>query len=288
MLRVTLAVAALGFGPFLRAETAARSFHVPSLYHVGYWVRDVGKSRAFYENYLGFGEPYVLNHADGTLQMAVVKVNERQVIYLFPDASKIKPNGDNLDHLGLLVDDATAFHDYLTARGVTVAAPHTARVGDLIMGVRDPDGHPFEVTQLEPQGQLMRHQGKSLPATRISSQLRSATVVVADLRAAVGYYRDILAFREIGTVGGATRMQVPDGTDFVELVPADRKPDAPGARSVPQFTLVVPDAAKAFEILAARSRSGECPAPAPVSTAADGKRQTSAVDPDGTRVVLSE
>jgi catechol 2,3-dioxygenase-like lactoylglutathione lyase family enzyme len=187
-----------------------------------------------------------------------------------------------------LVDNAAALHDYLTARGIAVAAPHPARVGDLIMGVRDPDGHPFEVTQLEPDGQLMQHQGKSLPDARISSHLRSATIAVADLPAAARFYRDILGFREIGTVGGATRMQVSDGTDFVELLPADRKPDAPGARSVPQFTLVVPDAAKAAEILTARSRSGEFPEPAPVSAAADGKRQTSVIDPDGTRVVLSE
>jgi catechol 2,3-dioxygenase-like lactoylglutathione lyase family enzyme len=114
------------------------------------------------------------------------------------------------------------------------------------------------------------------------------TLVVADLPAAVGYYRGILGFKEVGTVGDATRLQVPDGTDFVELVLADRKPDAAGARSVPQYTLAVPDAAKAFETLTARSQSGEFPAPAPLSTTRDGKRQTSVVDPDGTRVILSE
>jgi catechol 2,3-dioxygenase-like lactoylglutathione lyase family enzyme len=286
MIRFILAFALFCLSPLLRADEP-RNFHIPTLYHVGFWVRDIGKARAFYENYLGFGEPYVLNHTDGTLQMAVVKVNERQVIYLFPDASKIKPNGDNLDHLGLLVDDSAALHDYLAARGIAVAAPHPARVGDLIMGVRDPDGHPFEVTQLEPNGQLMQHQGKSLPDERISSHLRSATIAVADLPASARFYRDILGFRETGTVGGATRLQVPDGTDFVELVPSERKP-SPGARSVPQFTLAVPDAAKAAEILTARSRAGEFPAPAPVSTSADGKRQTSVIDPDGTRVVLSE
>ena len=74
----------------------------------------------------------------------------------------------------------------------------------------------------------------------------------------------------------------------VELVLADRKPDAAGARSVPQYTLVVADAAKAFATLTARSQSGEFPAPAPLSTTRDGKRQTSVVDPDGTRVILSE
>ena len=288
MIRFIFALAVLGCGPVLRAEDTARNFRITSLYHVGYWVRDIGKVRDFYGKYLGFEEPYVLNYPDGRLQLVIMKVSERQVIYLFPDASKIMPNGENLDHLGLLVDNIAALHDDLIARGVKVGDAKRGRIGDLLMGVRDPDGHPFEVTQLEPQGQLLQHQGKSLPATRISSHLRSVTLVVADLPAAVSYYRDILGFKEIGTVGDATRLQVPDGTDFVELVLADRKPDAAGARSVPQYTLVVPDAAKAFETLTARSQSGEFPAPAPLSTTREGKRQTSVVDPAGTRVILSE
>jgi catechol 2,3-dioxygenase-like lactoylglutathione lyase family enzyme len=255
---------------------------------VGYWVRDAAKARDFYEKYLGFEEPYVLNHADGTLQMVVIKVNERQVIYLFPDPSRIKPNGDNLDHLGLLVDDVAALHDTLVARGLKVGAPHLGHIGDLLMGVFDPDGHGFETTQLEPQGQLLKHQGESLPATRISSHLRSVTIVASDLAVSTAFYRNKLGFKAIGTFGGVTRLQLPDGTDFIELVPADRTPNSPGARSVPQYTLVVPDAVKAAETLAARAQSGGFPPPAPISTAADGRRQTCVVDPDGTRVVLSE
>jgi lactoylglutathione lyase len=288
VIRFLLALAALTSGPLLRAEDAARPFHIPTLYHVGYWVRDIAKSRAFYETYLGFAEPYVLKHSDGTLQLAVVKVNERQVIYLFPDPTKIKPNGDNLDHLGLLTDDAQGLRDALVARGVKMGEPHPGHIGDLIMGIRDPDGHPFELTQLEPWGQLLMHQGRFLPASRISSHLRSATIVVSDPPAASRFYRDILGFVDIGTVGGADRLRVPDGADFVELVPAESKSGISRERSVPQFTLEVPDAGSAAEILSARARSGGFPAPSPVTIAADGKRETSVVDPDGTRVVLSE
>ena len=288
MIRLILVLAALCCSPFLRAADPVRTFHIPALYHVGYWVRDAAKIRAFYGTYLGFEEPYVLNHADGSLQMVVMKVNERQVLYLFPDPTKIKPNGDNLDHLGLETDDVAAMHDYLVAQGLKLRPPNRGHIGDLILGVKDPDGHTFEVTQLMPEGQLLKHQGKSLAAGRISAHLRSATIVVSDLTASVHFYRDILGFKEMGTVGGATRLQVPDGPDFVELVTSDLKPDAPGARSVPQYTLEVPDAAKAAETLAARAQSGNFPAPAAVSTGPDGKRQTSVIDPDGTRVILSE
>src|SRR3954471_1663495 len=90
-----------------------RSFHLSSLYHVGFWVRDVAKQRAFYHDYLGFEEPYSLNFPDGRLQMVVMKVNERQVIYLFTDSTKILPSGDNLDPLGLETDNLAAVREHL-------------------------------------------------------------------------------------------------------------------------------------------------------------------------------
>lgn len=77
MIRFIFALAVLGCSPLLRAEGTARNFHLTSLYHVGYWVRDVGKVRDFYGKYLGFEEPYVLNYPDGKLQMVIMKVNER-------------------------------------------------------------------------------------------------------------------------------------------------------------------------------------------------------------------
>src|SRR6516225_8838746 len=80
------------------ADAPPRDFRLPSLYHVGFWVKDIAKSRAFYHDFLGYDEPYELRRPNGDLQMVVMKVNERQVIYLFTDATKILPNGDNLDH----------------------------------------------------------------------------------------------------------------------------------------------------------------------------------------------
>src|SRR3954447_1328931 len=95
------------------ADETARKFHLSSLYHVGFWVRDLSKARVFYGDFLNYEEPYSLNRPDGSLQLVVMKVNERQVIYLFPDASKIRPNGDNLDHLGLETDNIEAVREHL-------------------------------------------------------------------------------------------------------------------------------------------------------------------------------
>ena len=225
-----LACAAIGWGAALALRGAdgtapsdsARHFRIPSLYHVGFWIRDLAKTRAFYRDFLGYEEPYALNFPDGKLQLVIMKVNERQVIYLFPNAAKILPNGDNLDHLGLETDDAAALYAYLLAKGIKVAPPKRGRIGDLLLGVRDPDGHPYEVTQFEPEGQLRRHAGLSLAAGRISSHLRSISISVADPAASRRFYVDILGFRELARNGGPVRLQVPDGTDYLVLAAVGR------------------------------------------------------------------
>jgi lactoylglutathione lyase len=276
------------------AAPAPTPAHISALYHVGYWVRDIEKSRAFYETYLGFAEPYTLNYPAGGLQMVVIKVNEGQSILLFPNPSKILPNGDNLDHLGLVTDNAAALHDQIAAKGAKASAVHRARVRDLIFGIRDPDGHPYEVTQFEMDGQLMKHQGQSLPATRISTRLRSATITVADLGASLRYYCDRLGFKEtwrMSSPDGAldqVELRVPDGTSGVVLKPYTPRTGDGTPRAVPEFCLEVPDVSKAVAILQQRAALGGFPLPNPITTGLNGQRRTSCVDPDGTQVVLME
>jgi catechol 2,3-dioxygenase-like lactoylglutathione lyase family enzyme len=272
----------------------AKSARISALYHVGFWVRDIDKARAFYEIFLGFGEPYTLNYPTGALQMVVIKVNEQQSIYLFPNPSKILPNGDNLDHLGLVTDDAGALQAKLAAAGLKAAAVHKARVGDLIFGIKDPDGHPYEVTEFEPDGQLMKHQGQSLPSSRISARLRSATLSVADVQGSLAYYRNGLGFKETWRgeeskgVPARVELRVPDGTSGVILQAYAAKPGAALPRAVPEFCLEVPDVSGAVAILNQRALRGGFPSPSPIEIGLNGRRQASCVDPDGTRVVLME
>lgn len=288
--RLSLALAVLACSP-LCAQSPA---HISALYHVGFWVRDIGKSRAFYEKYLGFDEPYGLNFPTGAPLMVVIKVNDGQSIYLFPNPSKILPNGDNLDHLGLVTDDAAALRDQLAAKGVKVSAVTKIRVGDLNFGIKDPAGHHYEVTQLEPDGQLMKHRGLNLPATRISAFLRSATLSTTDMEASLDYYRDKLGFKETWRATGndgvvkQVELMVPDGTSSVVLNLCTVAPGAAAPRLVPEYCLEVPDVSKAFDILSRRAAAGGFPPPSPIVTGLNGKRQTSCIDPDGTEVVFME
>lgn len=284
-------LAALAALPASAAESPGR---ITALYHVGYWVRDIGKSRAFYETYLGFAEPYILNTPAGALQLVVIKVNDGQSIYLFPNPSKILPNGDNLDHLGLVTDDAAALRDKLAARGVHASPVSRLRVGDLDFGIGDPDGCHYEVTQFEPDGQLERHRGQGLPRTRVAARLRSATIAVSNLGASLAFYRDRLGFRvtwppgELGAAPGEVELEVPDGTSGVVLRPVATRVGGPAPRAVPEFCLEVDDVPATAAILRDRALAGGFPPPAPVTPGLGGGRETSCVDPDGTLVVFAD
>jgi len=83
-------------------------------------------------------------------------------------------------------------------------------------------------------------------------------------------------------------MQVPNGADYLELQPYERKEGQPAARGVSEYCLEVADAAKTAELLTTRAKALGFSPPAPLGVAANGARQTSCVDPDGTRVVFRE
>jgi lactoylglutathione lyase len=276
------------------AAPSAAPAQVTALYHVGYWVRDIAKSRAFYEDYLGFAEPYVLNTPAGALQMVVIKVNDGQSIYLFPNPAKILPNGDNLDHLGLVTDNAAALQGQLAASGVKPSAVKKAHVGDMIFGIRDPDGRPFEVTQFEPDGQVMKHKGQDLPKTRIASRLRSATIEVSNLDASLAFYRDQLGFKVtwrgsmLDGKGDEVELAAPGGTSGVVLRPYATRPGAAAPRAVPEFSLEVLDVSAAVAILQDRAIAGGFPPPSPLTNTLSGGHQASCIDPDGTLVVLTD
>jgi catechol 2,3-dioxygenase-like lactoylglutathione lyase family enzyme len=300
-----LVLLALVLSP-LSAQSAAGSpaspNHITGFFHVGFWIRNLEKSRAFYEKYLGFGEAYTLAFPDGTPSMVVLKVNDRQCIFLFPNPAKILPNGDNLDHLGLETDDAAALRDELAAKGVKVGAVHKGRVGDLILTVKDPDGHTYEIVQFLPEGQLMHHQGQDLPAGRISAHLRSVSISVADLSASSKFYHDTLGFNARqacpaacqGKGGGECHssrcdcVEVPNTTDYIVLNPCEKKSGAEQPWAVSQYCLEVPDVAKAVDTLTQRAAQGNFPPPTPIIVGPEGKRETSVTDPDGMKVVIME
>jgi lactoylglutathione lyase len=299
--RILLLAAATALGlPRAQAVAPIRP-RITGLSHVALWVADLEKSRAFYTGYLGFGEPYTLNSADGGVAITWIKINDRQSIELFPVGGKTPANGDSLYHIALETDDAQGMLDYLRSKGVRgpggKALPEAARagrIGNLNYFTEDPDGHIVEFTQYMPKGWTIGKAGQFMPPTRIAARMSHAGMAVGNLEASLRFYRDVLGFREFwrGSSDGKTlswvNLRAPDGDDYLELMLYGTKPDSGRLHVLNHLCLEVPDAESAWATLAARALPAGCKATNPIHTGVNRKRQINCYDPDGTRVEVME
>lgn len=274
---------------------------ITGLSHVALWVGDIERSRAFYAGYLGFDEPFSLKDDAGAVQIAWMKINDRQSIELFPLRGATPRGGDSLYHVALETDDAQAMLDYLNAKGVKgpggkplPARAKAGRIGNLNYFTEDPDGHIVEFTQYMPDGWTMQKAGQSMPPTRIAWHMSHAGITVANLEASLRFYRDILGLREFwrGSSDGKTlswvNLRVPDGRDYIELMLYGSKPDAGRLHILNHLCLEVPDARAAALTLGTRALPPGCRAPDPMRVGVNHKRQVNCYDPDGTRVEIME
>src|SRR5215831_17982981 len=107
--------ALLAVAPLLTAQPQRP--RILGVAHIALAVHDIEKSRVFYKDFLGFGEPYKLDNPDGSLSLTFIKVNDRQYIELFPEK---QPNTDRLLHISIEVEDAEAMRAYLRSKGAKV------------------------------------------------------------------------------------------------------------------------------------------------------------------------
>ena len=85
--------------------------------HIAFYTSDLAKARAFYEDFLGFQEPFTLKRDDGSVRIAFVKINDKQYVELFTDAAK---EDGQLNHIAVYTDNAQQMRDYLAAHGIKV------------------------------------------------------------------------------------------------------------------------------------------------------------------------
>src|SRR5271154_7395921 len=76
--------------------------HITGLSHIALYVHDLEKSRAFYKDFLGYGEPYSLFNTNGSVHLTFIKINDLQYIELFPEK---ETNSDRLNHFSIQTDD---------------------------------------------------------------------------------------------------------------------------------------------------------------------------------------
>src|SRR2546421_84821 len=72
--------------------------------HMAIYVNDLDKTRKFYEDFLGFGEPFTLPKKTGDgVRIAFIKVNDRQYFEIFNEADR---GEGQLNHISFYTDDA--------------------------------------------------------------------------------------------------------------------------------------------------------------------------------------
>lgn len=264
---------------------------ITGIAHIAIFAHDLDKSRAFYKDFLGFGEPFTLANPDGSMAMSFIKVNDRQYIELFPETA---PATDRLNHISVETGDIEAMRVYLASKGYPVPAkPNLGRIKNLSFTVKDPDGHGVEFVQYMPDGWSMREKGKHMPE-RVSARMLHVGILVGELERAMKFYRDVLGFQEIwrgsrnGQVLDWVNMRVPDGDTYVEFMLYGEIPAQTARGSQHHLCLEVPDIEKSKAWLAARPAAKDYARPMEIRTGINRRRQLNLFDPDGTRSELME
>jgi catechol 2,3-dioxygenase-like lactoylglutathione lyase family enzyme len=272
------------------AQTPPRP-RITGVSHIALYVHDIDKARAFYKDFLGYGEPFKLDKPDGSLSLTFIKINDRQYIELFPE---VAPNTDRLNHISLETDNAEAMRLYLKAKGIKVPdATPKGRIKNSNFNIKDPDGHTVEIVQYEPDGLSMVNRGKFMDGPRIATRMPHVGIIVGSLEPSLKFYGELLGCQEIwrGSKDGKTlnwvNMKVPDGPDYLELMLYDEFP-ATRLGTLHHIALEVPDINKAKADLESRPARKNYTRPLDVATGVNRKRQMNLYDPDGTRSELME
>ena len=260
--------------------------------HIALFVHDVEKSRQFYKDFLGYGEPFKLDNPNGSLSLTFIKVNDHQYIELFPEK---EANTDRLNHISVETGDAEAMRVYLASRGVKVPGKvGKGRIGNSNFNIKDPDGHTVEIVQYEPDGWSMREKGKFMDGPRISTHIRHLGVIVGKLEPAMKFYTEVLGFTEIwrGSRDGKTlswvNLKLPDSDDYIEFMLYDRFPALAALGTAHHICFEVADIEKARADLENRPGRKFYSKELTFKTGTNRKRQMNLFDPDGTRSELME
>lgn len=276
-------------GVLLAGLAAAQDLPISGIAHAAFLVSDIEKAAQFYTGLLGYQEAFRLKDDQGNLRYVFLKINEDQYLEIFPG---LKPEQDRrLSHLALATPDIEKLHTLLTERGLAPGKIQPGRDGNVNFSVKDPDGMRVEFVQYQPGSGVRQTRGKLLGEGRISDRLRHVGITVANLEAALAFYRDKLGFRETWRGGPSdselrwVNMQMPGG-DYVEFMLHTGAPTRNQLGSMLHICLEVPDIQAAYKKLLARGLPAEDRFKPRV-----GRNQRwllNLFDPDGSRTELME
>ena len=294
----TIALAVLLAGA-MSAQTVERP-KVLGVAHIAVYVKDLAKARQFYEQFLGFGEPFTLPNKDKTgTRIVFAKVNDFQYFEIFNE----KDRGEGqLNHISFYTDNADRMYAYLKSKGIEIMGDKGSvgkgQTGNKNFNVKDPDGHIVEIVEYQPDSWTAREKGKFMPPTRISDSIMHVGVLVGDLDKSLAFYGGILGFKEFWRGSSSPRMlswvnvRPAEGDSYLELMLYNKLPEPDGRGTKNHVSLTVPDAEKALIEIKKRAAQGLYTPPEgkpiEIQIGVNRKRQINLYDPDGTRVELME
>jgi len=264
--------------------------------HMAVYVKDLAKTRQFYEELLGFGEPFTLPDKDKTgTRIVFIKVNDKQYFEIFNE----KDRGEGqLNHISFYVDSADRAYAFFKAHGIQVMGDKgqvgKGQTGNKNFNVHDPDGHIVEIVEYQPDSWTAREAGKFMPPARIADHIMHVGVLVGDLDKSMAFYHGLLGFEEFWRGSGSPKvlswvnMRVPEGDDYLEFMLYGKIPEPDGRGTKNHASLMIPDADKALAELRRRAAKVGYTREIVIQTGVNRKRQINMFDPDGTRIELME
>src|SRR5271157_5506418 len=282
----------LSIAPLLCGAAEIQRPKILGVAHMAVYVKDLAKTRQFYEDFLGYAEPFTLPGKAGGVRIAFVKINDRQYLEIFNEAER----GEGpLNHISFYTDNADQMRDYLASKGVKVPEKvGRGQTGNKNFNIVDPDGHIVEIVEYQPDSWTAREAGKFMPPARLSDHIMHIGVLVGDLDKSIKFYDGILGFKEFWRGSGSPRMlswvnmRVPEGQDYLEFMLYNTIPDPDKRGTKNHMSLMVPDIEKAVAILKERAAKGLYDKEITIATGVNRKRQCNLYDPDSTRIELME
>lgn len=148
----------------LSASQLGRPFD--GITHVAIKVQDIDRQLNFYTRVMGFDQMFRLNNEDGSLFLVYLRINDRQYLELFPDATgdaTPTPDARGYQHICLDVIDLQSTVEMLRSRGARMCLWREDQSGiyevygtGITMGrdgnrqswLKDPEGNRIELMEL--------------------------------------------------------------------------------------------------------------------------------------------
>src|SRR5271165_1093417 len=281
----------LAFSFLIQDSSLGHRPHLFGIAHVAFHVGNINRTESFYENILGYQQPFLLDDEQDKPTIGFVKVNDFQYVELFRGDEQAP---GQLDHFALYTDNLTAMSAYLHALGMYIAKDiHKGRTGNPFLTIRDPDGHFVEIVQYASNSMTAQSQGKFMSVSRVSDHISHVGIVINSVDLAMKFYRDALGFREFARGGGTEghpgwiELQLPDGGDYIKLIISSGATVPTNPKSENYMGLASADVRRAADVLRSRTKVS-----LNISVSAQNRNGLPAhldlVDPDGAHIEIAE